>query len=145
MLPAHPDLDRDEAIAAALAYAFFGSTVEEWLGRLRGVGAPCALVVETDYYDEYLGTDELVPTRRIFEFDHRSAGRVRGPDLLYRAARHPGVRGAAAPLLGADRRLILGELGFARKASDLIGRGIVIAAGVAADSRAAAAPAMART
>jgi len=117
-----------EAAAEALAYEFFARPAASWVAALREVGVPCVEVSEADYYDDYLGDDAQAASGRLFEFEHPSIGKVRGPDLMFRAARFKGRAGAPAPALGADSRAILRELGLGDDAEALIARGLVVAA-----------------
>ena len=133
-LPAPPEGD-SAALEAALMDAFFGLPAENWVGRLRAAGVPCEQVYEDGYYQDYLGHDELVASGRVFEFEHKTAGTVRGPDLMFRAVRYPGVRGRRAPSLGADSRAILAELGLGHRADDLISSGLVISDGARSATR----------
>jgi crotonobetainyl-CoA:carnitine CoA-transferase CaiB-like acyl-CoA transferase len=126
------DLNESE-IASALTYEFFSAPASDWIRTLRAARVPSVQVFEGDYYDEYLSTDPLVAAGRIFESVHGIAGRVRGPDLMFRASRHRGLSRDPAPALGAHSREILGELGMDDRADELVDRGLVV---IPADVRA---------
>ncbi|HXQ47748.1 MAG TPA: CoA transferase [Caulobacteraceae bacterium] len=126
VLGQRPAPDQPEALAEALCDEFFLQPVADWVDRLRAAMVPCVKIFEGDYYADYLGEEALLRSGRVFEFEHRTAGKVRGPDLMFRARRFKGVPGHPAPALGADSREVLASLGFADKTNDLIRRGLVI-------------------
>jgi crotonobetainyl-CoA:carnitine CoA-transferase CaiB-like acyl-CoA transferase len=82
-------------------------TTEEWMRRLRGI-VPAAPVQSME---AALDPDELQDRGMLVEYDHPSLGEVRsiGPPVFV-SGYHP--RHAPGPGLGADRMLILDELGY---------------------------------
>jgi crotonobetainyl-CoA:carnitine CoA-transferase CaiB-like acyl-CoA transferase len=76
---------------------------------LEQVGVPCAPIA--DYGQVF--TDEHLAARDFFwDAPHRVAGAVRQIGSPLRLSRTPPRRGAAAPMLGADTREVLREVGY---------------------------------
>ncbi len=85
-------------------------TTAEAIARLERVGIPCAPIA--DYGEVF--TDEHLAARDFFwDAPHRVAGTVRQIGSPLRLSRTPPRRGTAAPMLGADTREVLREVGFA--------------------------------
>lgn len=77
--------------------------------RLEAVGVPCAPIA--DYRQVF--TDEHLAARNFFwDAPHRVAGSVRQLGSPLRLSRSKARRGAAAPMLGADTREVLREVGL---------------------------------
>jgi len=82
-------------------------TTEEWMGRLRDV-VPAAPVQSME---AALDPGELQDRGMLVEYDHPNLGEVRsiGPPVFIGGYR---PRHTAGPGLGADRLLLLDELGY---------------------------------
>ncbi len=84
-------------------------TTHAAIERLEQVGVPCAPIA--DYGQVF--TDEHLAARDFFwDAPHRVAGAVRQIGSPLRLSRTPPRRGAAAPMLGADTREVLREVGY---------------------------------
>ncbi len=85
-------------------------TTAEILRLLTDVGVPCAPIA--DYGEVF--TDETLSSRQYYwDAQHPTAGTVRQLGSPMRFSRTPTVRRSAGPILGADNRAILRELGYA--------------------------------
>lgn len=99
---------RDE-LAAIIEERTATLTTSEVVDLLTEAGVPCAPI--SDYGMVF--SDETLRARDFFwDGEHPTAGPVRQIGSPMRFSRTPAVRRAAGPMLGADNRAILGELGY---------------------------------
>ena len=109
-----PDLVPDDAavlaakeeLTSAIADAFHGHAVAEWLERLEAAGVPSGRVQqrETVYADPQVGAEALIA-----EVEQEGLGAVRLLAPFVRVGGHAGAA-APAPCLGADTDAVLAEL-----------------------------------
>ena len=95
-----------EELTSAIADAFHGRAVAEWLERLEAAGVPSGPVQqrETVYADPQVGAEALIA-----EVEQEGLGAVRLLAPFVRVGGHAGVA-APAPSLGADTDAVLAEL-----------------------------------
>ncbi|GAB3559405.1 CaiB/BaiF CoA transferase family protein [Spelaeicoccus albus] len=84
-------------------------TTSEVVDLLTETGVPCAPI---SGYGEVFTDDTLEAREFFWDGDHATVGAVRQIGSPMRFSRTPAVRRAAGPMLGADNRTILGELGY---------------------------------
>lgn len=84
-------------------------TTSEVVDLLTEAGVPCAPIAG---YDEVFTDETLLARDYFWDAEHPKAGSVRQLGSPMRFSRTPAVRRGAGPMLGADNRKILGELGY---------------------------------
>jgi formyl-CoA transferase len=77
--------------------------------RLEAVGVPCAPIAD---YGQVFSDEHLAARNFFWDAPHRVAGAVRQLGSPLRLSRSRVRRGAAAPMLGADTRDVLREVGY---------------------------------
>jgi formyl-CoA transferase len=102
-------------------------TTAEAIERLEQVGVPCAPIAD---YGEVFNDAHLEARDFFWDAPHPVAGAVRQIGSPLRLSRTPPRRGAAGPMLGADTRQVLREVGYADDEVDAL-----VAAGAAAALR----------
>lgn len=118
-----------EEIDSALAGALRSRGRAEWLRLLRGAGvfaAPVHSIKET------LDSAEVGRSGITYEVEHREVGTVKlvGSPIRFDGRRAPG---GVPPVLGADTRRVLGDLGYSdQELEDLGSRGVLRTGGTAA-------------
>ncbi|MSR19867.1 MAG: CoA transferase [Gemmatimonadetes bacterium] len=84
-------------------------TTAEAIERLEQVGVPCAPIAD---YGEVFNDAHLAERDFFWDAPHPVAGAVRQIGSPLRLSRTPPRRGAAGPMLGADTREVLREVGY---------------------------------
>jgi crotonobetainyl-CoA:carnitine CoA-transferase CaiB-like acyl-CoA transferase len=101
--------ERREELIVQIEAATTGRASADVVARLEAAGVPCAPI--NDYGRVF--TDEHLHERGYFwDAEHPDIGPVRQLGSPMRLSDTPAVRGGAGPVLGADTRAVLGELGY---------------------------------
>jgi crotonobetainyl-CoA:carnitine CoA-transferase CaiB-like acyl-CoA transferase len=101
--------DRREELIAQIEAATTRRAGADVVEALEAAGVPCAPI--NDYGRVF--TDEHLHERGYFwDAEHPDLGPVRQLGSPMRLSDTPAVRGGAGPVLGADTRTVLGELGY---------------------------------
>ena len=109
-----------EILGTDFEAAFMTDLAINWRRRLRQVGVPVEISVETWDGESILFDDELVRLGLVAEYEHPLLGTVRQFGNLITFSATPGRPGRAAPMLGQHTREILEELGYARSQIDAL-------------------------
>jgi crotonobetainyl-CoA:carnitine CoA-transferase CaiB-like acyl-CoA transferase len=121
-MPLAPEAAPDGPAAAAVGRALAALTRAQALDALAAGGVPAApcLGFEDVFADPFLRATSLA------EQDHPALGRLELPGPFVRFSATPIVLRRSAPLLGADGRAVLGEIGYTDARVDgLIAAGVV--------------------
>ena len=97
-----------EGLVEAVTAIMRLKTREEWVRRLQGAGVPCAPI--NDYGQVF--TDPHLVERGYFWDAEHPAGPLRQLGSPMRLSGTPVRRDGAGPVLGADTRTVLGEVGY---------------------------------
>jgi crotonobetainyl-CoA:carnitine CoA-transferase CaiB-like acyl-CoA transferase len=101
--------ERREELIAHIEAATTRHNSADVVAALEAAGVPCAPI--SDYGQVF--TDEHLLGRGFFwDAEHPDLGPVRQLGSPMRLSQTPAVRGGAGPLLGADTRIVLRELGY---------------------------------
>jgi formyl-CoA transferase len=92
-------------------------TTAEAIECLEQAGVPCAPIAD---YGEVFTDPHLAARDFFWDASHPVAGAVRQIGSPLRLSRTPPHRGAAAPMLGADTREVLGEAGYSADEIDAL-------------------------
>ncbi|WP_346278381.1 CoA transferase [Pseudonocardia sp.] len=109
-------------LVAAIEDAIAPRAVAEVVAACEAAGVPCAPI--NDYGQVF--TDAHLADRGFFwEAEHRDLGPVRQLGSPMRLSGTPARRGGAGPVLGADSRAVLGEVGYTDAEIDALLRTMV--------------------
>ncbi len=100
-----------DALAAELEPVFRARSAAEWFAALDAAGVPCE-VSELDGATRLWNDADAVARGRVVAFDHPVWGRLEQPGLLVDFSATPARVAGPPPVLGADTRAILTELGY---------------------------------
>jgi crotonobetainyl-CoA:carnitine CoA-transferase CaiB-like acyl-CoA transferase len=102
--------DADDAAATLLEEAFRNRSALEWFHVLDEAGVPCERSVERthDWYDD----PDAIAAGWVASYEHPVWGRLEQPGTFVELSKTPGRIAGPPPIIGADTREILLELGY---------------------------------
>lgn len=107
------DAEQRRVHAAECSAAIGAATVKfgtaELLGLLMDAGVPCSTVRTID---QVVQDEQILSRGMITEVEHPTAGKYRLPDSPLKYSKTPNKVQCAAPVLGADTRVILKSIGY---------------------------------
>jgi len=104
-------LANDAALIAALEARFRTDTAEHWFKLLDAADVPCEVPI-TNGPGHLFNSPEYAESGLVVSYPHATLGRLTEIGLAMRLSDTPGVIRNSAPLIGAQTREILGELGY---------------------------------
>ncbi|SNQ48139.1 putative Alpha-methylacyl-CoA racemase [Frankia canadensis] len=111
-------------VEEALAYLLTGDLAENWEGRLRAAGVPCAVAGEASWLQPFLHDDKMIAEGRVAEIEHPRFGPARIIGQVFRRPDVPAPSGRG-PNLGEHTAEILTELGFGPRVAELLAAGVL--------------------
>jgi crotonobetainyl-CoA:carnitine CoA-transferase CaiB-like acyl-CoA transferase len=112
-------------LTTLLAEAFMADLAINWRRRLRAVGVPVEVSVDTCNGESVLFDDELFRLGLVTEYEHPILGRTRQFGNLITFSDTPGGQNRPTPRVGEHSQAILAELGYGEAdIADLHARGV---------------------
>ena len=102
-------IDNASVLYPILEAVFSSQSANDWFDLLKGLGLPCALVLERE---EVFHDPQVVANQFIIEQAHPLLGQVKMAGLPFRLCRTGGDIRTGAPALGEHTQDVLTELGY---------------------------------
>jgi crotonobetainyl-CoA:carnitine CoA-transferase CaiB-like acyl-CoA transferase len=106
----------DPGIEAALEERFKSAASSTWSDRLDAAGVPCELA--RDRKDDWYDDPDAIENGWVVAYDHPVWGRLEQPGTFVHLSDTPGRIRRAPPVIGADTREVLEEIGYSHTEID---------------------------
>ena len=112
-----------ETLEALIGQALASERSDAWLRRLNEAGIPAGRI---NSVEEALADPQTIADEMVVELDHPAAGTVRSLGVPLRLTETPACPAKPPPLLGADTKAVLRELGYKPEAIERLRRDGVV-------------------